>query len=163
MPWSGRVWRYVPKDAFALHFGYVLKARGRWNRAGQYGCLYLAMSQAGALAEHHKYADEAALSGLPFGPHELVSIDLTILNAALDLTDPSIQRTFGVTTAQLRADGPAAYELCCSIADIARAQGVFVLFVPSAPLAGATNIIVYQEVPPANCQLKVGPDRISIP
>jgi hypothetical protein len=44
------------------------------------------MSQAGALAEHHKYADEAALSGLPFGPHELVSIDLTILNGALDLT-----------------------------------------------------------------------------
>ncbi|MGH7525373.1 MAG: RES family NAD+ phosphorylase, partial [Gemmatimonadales bacterium] len=129
----------------------------------QYGCLYLAMSQAGALAEHNKYADEAALSGLPFGPHELVSIDLTILNGALDLTAPSVQRTFGVETAQLRADGPEAYELCRSIADIARAQGNFVLFVPSAPLAGATSIIVYQEVPPTNCQLSVGPDRIPIP
>jgi len=82
------------------------------------------MGQAGALAERSKYADEAALSGLPFGPHDLVSIDLTILNGALDLTAPSVQRTFGVTTAQLRADGPEAYELCCSIADIARAQGV---------------------------------------
>jgi hypothetical protein len=121
------------------------------------------MSQAGCLAERHKYADEAALRGLPFGPHDLVSIDLIVLNGALDLTAPSVQRTFGVTTARLRADGPAAYELCRSIADIARAQGDFVLFVPSAPLAGATNIIVYQEVPPANCQLKVGPDRIPIP
>ncbi len=141
----------------------MLKARGRWNRAGEYGCLYLAMSQSGALAERSRYADEAALSGLPFGPHELVSIDLTIVKGALDLTDSGVQRKFVVTTAQLRADGPGAYDLCCSIADIARAQGDFVLFVPSAPLAGATNIIVYQEVPPANCQLSVGPDRHSIP
>jgi RES domain-containing protein len=141
----------------------MLKAQGRWNRAEQYGCLYLALSQAGALAERRKYAEEAALSGLPFGPHELVSIDLTVLKGALDLTDPSVQRRFGVTTAQLRADGPAAYERCRTIADIARAQGDFVLFVPSAPLAGATNIIVYQEVPPANCQLNVGPDRLPIP
>ncbi len=121
------------------------------------------MTQPGALAERRKYADEAALSGPPFGPHELVSIDLTVRQGALDLTDPSVQRTFGVTTAQLRADGPAAYELCRSIADVARAQGDFVLFVPSAPLAGETNVIVYQEVPPANCQLSVGPDRLPIP
>jgi RES domain-containing protein len=121
------------------------------------------MSRDGALAERRKYADEAALSGLPFGPHDLVSIDLTVVKGALDLMDPSVQRTFGVTTAQLRADGPAAYELCHSIADIARAQGDFVLCVPSASLAGATNIIVYQEVPPANCHLNVGPDRLPIP
>jgi hypothetical protein len=123
----------------------------------------MAMSQGGALAERGKYAEEAALSGLPFGPHELVSIDLTIVKGALDLTDPGVQRKFGVTTAQLRADGVAAYDLCRSIADIARAQGDFVLFVPSAPLVGAINIIVYQEVPPANCQLSVGPDRVPIP
>jgi RES domain-containing protein len=98
----------------------MLKAQGRWNRAEQYGCLYLALSQAGALAERRKYAEEAALSGLPFGPHELVSIDLTVLKGALDLTDPSVQRRFGVTT-------------------------------------------VYQEVPPTNCQLNVGPDRLPIP
>jgi RES domain-containing protein len=141
----------------------VLKARGRWNRPGQYGCLYLAEDRDGALAEHRRYADQAALTGLPFGPHELVSIDLTISAGALDLTDPKVQSTFGVTTAQLRADGPAAHELCRSIADVARARGSFVLFVPSAPLAGATNIIVYQEVPPASCQLSVGPDRVPIP
>lgn len=156
------MWRYVPKDAFALHFGHMLTARGRWNRAGQYGCLYLALTPDGALAERERYAAQAALAGLAFGPHELVSIDLTIVDGALDLTDPGVQRRFGVTADQLRADGAAAYELCHSIADIARADGHFVLFVPSAALDGGTNLVVYQDVPPASCRLSAGPDRVPI-
>jgi hypothetical protein len=55
-----------------------------------------------------------------------VSIDLTISAGALDLTDRGVQGAFGITTAQLRADGPAAYELCRSIPDVACAQGSFV-------------------------------------
>lgn len=81
---------------------------------------------------------------------------------ALDLTDPAVQRPFGVTTAQLRADGPAAYELCRRTADLARARGDYVLFVPSAALDGAINVIVYPEVPPANCRLDLGPDRVPV-
>ncbi len=75
LPWSGRVWRYVPRDAHPLHFGNLLRARGRWSRAGQYGALYLALSTAGARVEHAKYAAVAALNGLLFGPHDLVSLD----------------------------------------------------------------------------------------
>jgi RES domain-containing protein len=140
----------------------VLTARGRWNRAGQYGCLYLALTPEGALAEREQFAAQAALSGLPFGPHELVSIDVTIVDGALDLTDPATQRRFGIATDQLRADGAAAYERCRSIADIARAEGHFVLFVPSAPLDGATNVVIYHDVPPASCRLSAGPDRFPI-
>lgn len=121
------------------------------------------MSDAGALAERAKYAAQAALSGLPFGPDDLVSIDLTVTTRALDLRDPTIQRTFGVTTAQLRADHAAAYELCRRTADLARAQGDYVLFVPSSPRDGATNVIIYPEVPPANCHLEIGPDRVPVP
>ena len=106
---------------------------------------------------------QAALSGLPFGPHDLVSIDVTVRTRAVDLTDPTVQRAFGVTTAQLRADGAAAYELCRRTADLARGQSDYVLFVPSSPLDGATNLIVYPEVPPDNCHLDIGPDRIPIP
>jgi hypothetical protein len=84
------------------------------------------------------------------------------VDGALDLTDPGTQRRFGVTTDQLRADGAAAYELCRCIADVARAEGHFVLFVPSAPLDGATNVIIYHDVPPASCRLSAGPDRIPI-
>jgi RES domain-containing protein len=127
-----------------------------------YGCLYLATSDRGALAERAKYAALAALSGLRFGPHDLVSIQLNVRSRALDLTDPAVTRAFGVTAAQLRADGAAAREMCRRTADLARAQGDFVLFVPSAPLDGATNVIVYPEVPPANCRLDVGPDRMPI-
>jgi len=141
----------------------MLNANGRWNRPGVYGCLYLATSEDGALAERVKYAAKAALSGLPFGPHDLVSIDLTVTKHALDLTDPMIQRRFGVSTAQVRADGADAYELCRRTADLARAQGDYVLFVPSSPLDGATNVIIYPEVPPANCRLDAGLDRIPIP
>ena len=121
------------------------------------------MSERGALAERAKYADRAALNGLPFGPHDLVSLDLTVTARALDLTDPSVQRSFGVTTEQLRAEAASAYELCRRTADLARAQGDYVLFVPSAPLDGAMNAIVYPEVPPSNCQLDIGPDRVPVP
>jgi RES domain-containing protein len=121
------------------------------------------MSESGALAERARYADRAALNGLPFGPHDLVSLDLTITARALDLTDANVQRSFGVTTEQLRADNPSAYELCRRTADLARARGDYVLLVPSSPLDGATNVIVYPEVPPFNCQLEVGPDRVPVP
>lgn len=161
LPWTGRVWRYVPRGAHPLHFGYVLRARGRWNRAGRYGALYLALTPEGARAEHAKYGAAAALSGLPFGPHDLVSLDVTVA-AALDLTDPATQRRFGVPAAALRADSAAAYEACRTAADLARARGTFALFVVSAPLAGAVNLIVYPEVPPDACQLDVGPDRIPL-
>jgi RES domain-containing protein len=161
VPWSGRVWRYVPRGAHALHFGYVLRARGRWNRAGQYGALYLALTADGARAEHAKYAAATALNGLPFGPHELVSLDVSV-TAALDLTDPATLRRFGVTTAALREEGAAGHERCREFADLARAGGTYVLFVPSAPLAGATNLIIYSDVPPSVCQLDVGPDRLPI-
>lgn len=121
------------------------------------------MTDRGALAERTKYAAQAALSGLPFGPHDLVSIDITVATCALDLTDSTIQRSFGVITDRLRADGAAAYELCRRTADLAGARGDYVLFIPSSPLDGATNVVVYPEVPPANCHLDVGPDRIALP
>lgn len=127
-----------------------------------YGCLYLATSDRGALAERARYAERAALGGLRFGPHDLVSIQLTLTSRVLDLTDPMVQRAYGIATPQLRADGPAAWEICRRTADLARAQGDYVLFVPSASLDGATNVIVYPEVPPANCRLDVGPDRMPI-
>lgn len=151
----------MPRGAHPLHFGYVLRARGRWNRAGRYGALYLALTPEAGRAEHAKYAAAAALSGLPFGPHDLVLLDVTVTDA-LDLTNPATQRRFGVTTPELRADGAVAYERCREVADLARAGGTFALFVPSAPLADAVNLIVYPEVPPSVCQLDVGPDRLPL-
>ena len=91
-----------------------------------------------------------------------MSLDVMVADA-LDLTDAGTQDRYGVTTPELRADGPTNYERCRAVADLARAAGTFALFVPSAPLDGAVNLIVYPEVPPSACQLDVGPDRIPLP
>lgn len=162
LPWAARVWRYVPRDAHPLHFGFILRASGRWNRQGVYGALYLATTQSGALAERAKYQAAAALHGFPFGPHDLVSIDVAV-RRALDLTDPAAQRRYGVTTASLTADSPVAHALCHLVADLARADGNYVLFIPSAAVTGAVNVVIYPDVAPADCRVDVGPDRITLP
>ena len=72
LPWSGRTWRYLPSGGQPLNFGYILEARGRWNREEAYGCLYLATTPEGARAEYERYRGAAAMSGLPFGTNLIV-------------------------------------------------------------------------------------------
>lgn len=137
----------------------MLTAEGRWNQPGIYGALYLAQTELGARAEWQRYADLAALNGLPFGPHELVSLDITVHDSALDLTDPATLKRFGVTLANLRSSPPAGFTLCRKISDLARLNGTRILLVPSAPLAGATNIIIHSDALPTSVTLRDGPDR----
>ena len=139
----------------------MLRAAGRWNRSGSYGALYLAMTDQGALAERANAQTAAAASGLPFGPHDLASLAVG-LRRALDFIDRAVCRRFGVRPTDLVGHSSAAYARCWDVADLARAQGEFVLLVPSAALPDATNLIVYPEVPPGACSLDVGPDRIPL-
>jgi len=105
------------------------RRRQDWNRPGVYGAIRLAATEQGALAERAKYAAQAALAGLPFGAHDLVSLEVTV-RRALDLRARfAVQRRFGVTTAELRADGAGAHARCRQTADLARARGDFVLLV----------------------------------
>lgn len=69
----------------------------------------------------------------------------------------------GVSASQLTADSEESYEICRTAADNARAGGDVVLFVPSASQPRATNIVVYPEASPANCQIDVGLDRVALP
>ena len=49
---AGVVWRHVPVGAVPLHLGKLFKySEGRWNRRGEFACLYTALTRVGALAE----------------------------------------------------------------------------------------------------------------
>ena len=122
MKFSGKVWRHIPAGSYPLNLRYLLLASGRWNRAGEYGCLYTSLTRAGAAAEFRKYLQAAgAGEGFPTRPRELVSLRVTV-EPVLDLTDPF---TSPVPTSShfLTADDDASLESCRALADALRAQG----------------------------------------
>lgn len=142
MNFDDRVWRIVPAGAFALHVGYILKSRGRWNREGVYGCLYTALSEDGALAEAAKYLKRAGVAPKYSPPRDLVSLRVRVDNV-LDLTSASVRRKLGVSLASLTGDDDADLETCRSLVDLARQQEHCGILSPSAALAGSTNLNIY--------------------
>lgn len=168
MDFTGLVWRHVPAGAVPLHLGKIWKhSEGRWNRAGEYACLYTALTRDGALAE---FAKLRGLYGSAVTAREVVSIEVRRLEPILDLTDPA---TYKVTAraagehpnaALLLSDSDAALEHCRMIADQARDQGCTGLIVPSAALRGGHNLVIYFDVvAPKHLDIDDGPDREAIP
>lgn len=80
------VWRHVPSGAHALNFGWLLKATGRWNRRGIYGCLYTSLTRAGAVAELEKQRTRSspASATVSFATRDVVSIRVSV-ESVLDL------------------------------------------------------------------------------
>jgi RES domain-containing protein len=137
--WEGHVWRIVPPRAHALHVGYILKARGRWNREGVYGCLYTDLTEDGALAEAVKYLKRAGIAPRFSPPRDLVSLRVR-LDGVMDLTSASVRRSLGVSLATITGDEDADIETCRSIADLARQREHCGILSPSAAPGGATNL-----------------------
>lgn len=160
--YQGLVWRHVPTGAHPLHIGYILKARGRWNRSGVYGCLYTSTSREGALAEYHRYLARAA-PGVRTRPRDLVSIRVNLLEPVLDLTDESVLAEFRITRETLTGDTVAARMLCLRLADYARGAGAVGILAPSATSPATTNLMIYPDGPPEGIDLDEGPDREPIP
>jgi RES domain-containing protein len=163
----GRVWRYVPRAAHPLHVGYILRASGRWNRAGEYGCLYTAMSADSARSEYHRYL--AALNVKPEddAARDLVSLQVRV-SRVLDLTTRATRNKVADTLGldgtlpinRLRGDDPADLSLCLAVADWARAQGYVAIVSPSAAMRGAKNLNIYIDIAgPSHLRLDAGPDR----
>lgn len=157
MKFEGLVWRHVPAGAHPLHTGFILKAAGRWNRPGEYGCLYTALSREGADAEYRKYLERAGVRGA-LSPRELVSLQVTV-DPVVDLTDG---RSSPVPTDApfLTGDGDEDWEACRRLADFLRGQGILGLVTPSAARGGVKNLVIYIDGPPRGLELEVGPDRI---
>jgi len=165
---SGLVWRHVPVGAVPLHVGRIFKySEGRWNRRGEYACLYTALTREGALAE---LARLRATRGSIVGSRDLVSILVARLEPVLDLTDPPVYRVTALAAGErpdaalMTANGDAAYEHCRCLADEARRQRCTALVVPSAALTGDRNLIIYFDVvAPKQVDIDDGPDRETVP
>jgi RES domain-containing protein len=159
---SGRVWRYVPARAHALHVHYILQAAGRWNRSGIYGCLYTSLDPDGAKAEYKKYLTWLGVPLPVDKPRDLVSLEV-IVARVLDLTDLGNVKTFGIDPNLLIGDSPKDLEVCRRIADIARARGHGGILSPCAANGGTTtNLSIYVDGRPDQVSLLEGPDRLPL-
>jgi RES domain-containing protein len=116
---SGLVWRHVPRGGHALHAGWILRAAGRWNRAGVYGCLYTALIPEGALAEYRRYRTRAAATRQP-DVRDLVSIRVNRIGPVFDVTEAEACAQVGVALEVLTGDEPDDVETCRTVADWAR-------------------------------------------
>jgi RES domain-containing protein len=161
MTFDGVVWRYVPAGSQPLHVGYILLASGRWNRQGEYGCLYTSLTQQGAEAEYRKALSRAELTAEMDQEQDVVSIVVRVARV-LDLTDASERARLVVSLSSLAADTDHDIERCRVIADVARASGYQAILSPSAALVDARNLNIYIDGPAAGVHLMEGPQRVPL-
>lgn len=160
MKFAGKVWRHVPADAHPLHVGYILRASGRWNRAGVYGCLYTSLTERGARAEYSKQLKSSGIEGIAIKPRDLVSI-LVDVEPVADLTSRRIS-PIAPDEPFLTGDERASLEACRTLADTLRAEGFVGLLVPSAAATAEKNLVIYIDGPPDRVRLDDGGDRMRL-
>ena len=160
MRFKGEVWRHIPAGEQPLHAGYILRASGRWNRAGVYGCLYTAFAKEGAVAEYKKYLERENTSSIKSQPRELVSITVDI-NPVLDLTNKKTSLV-SPSSSFLTGDDPDDLEKCRVLADTAREQGYAAIIAPSAAVDDEKNLMIYIAGPADDIQLDDGGKRIQL-
>jgi len=144
-----------------LHAGFILKASGRWNRPGEYGCIYSSLTKEGAIAEYHKYLQQAAVSSPSLAkPRELVSLIVEV-DPVIDLTK-SKSSPVSTSALFLTGDNPADIEDCRKLADIFRAQGYNGIIAPSAAVSNQKNLIIYIDGPARSIDIDFGGDRTTL-
>lgn len=153
------MWRYVPAGGEPLHVGHILKAAGRWNRQGLYGCLYTSLTLEGVRAEFTKVITSSGISASGYPPQEAVLLAASIGNV-LDLSDQAHQRRVGADLNLLTLDTPAALAHCRDVADRARKTGHQAILSASAARPGALNLNIYVDGPASAVQLEYGGRRV---
>ena len=146
MRYKGKVWRHVPAGAHPLHAGYILRAGGRWNRQGVYGCLYTSLTKRGALAEFAKFF------------HNLSDVDL---DPVADLTNKATS-PIPPDEPFLTGNDPSDFEACRALADSLRAAGYVALITPSAARPGEKNLDIYLDGLAGNIHIDEGGERIPL-
>ena len=161
MDFEGLVWRYVPRGAHPLHVGFILLARGRWNRHDEYGCLYTSLSREGAFAEYTKELRRLGIEPNADQPKDLVTIRVAVARV-LDLTDVHAREQFGINLDTLTGDDEDDLESCRLVADLARLAGYDAILSPSASLPGERNLNLYIDGRADHLRLVVGAERVPL-
>lgn len=145
----------------------AIKTGGRYNKKGQFAALYLADTPTTALAEVQmlKFTDNR-LVGVKGPPKVLVSIDYT-LQGVLNLNDLEVQTALGTNPKELQAEWVLEQQRGQPIPTQDLGQTVYelgsieALWVPSARLIGASNLVVFPERLQAGSSLTLyDPDRL---
>lgn len=158
MRFRGQVWRYIPKGAHPLDAGYILKARGRWNRPGEYGCIYTALTRQGVEAEYDKFLSGAGVELRQDRPRDLVTISADV-RSVLDQTSQK-EALVDPASPILTGDTPEDWEKCRKLADAARQRGHAGILAPSAALAGEKNLVIYIDGTARKVEIEIGEKRI---
>ena len=161
MDFEGMVWRHVPRGAHPLHVGFILLARGRWNRHDEYGCLYTSLSREGALAEYAKELQRLGIDAGSDQAKDLVTLQVGVARV-LDLTVTAERDRFGITIDALTGDEADDLESCRLVADLARLQGYDAILSPSAALAGERNLNLYIDGRADHLRLMQGAERVPL-
>lgn len=147
------------REEHTLSIGFILQSDGRWNRFGEYGCLYTSLSRDGARAEYLKTVMEhAALDPTEDAERDLTTLDVDV-QPVFDLSDRETRRELDLSLEDITGDSDESIELCRSIADWVRSQGYNAIFSPSAAMRSEKNLNIYHDVRPADLRVEIADVR----
>ena len=120
---------------------------GRYNPAGEFGVLYLAIAPRCAYAELFRQV-EGVKEDLPA---QVVGTFRVDLRKCLDLTDSHVVKSLGIGVADLTVH--ADFQMTHQISQAARHVGFEALLAPSAANSECKNLVVYKDklLPPSFC------------
>jgi RES domain-containing protein len=167
---EGRVWRHVPAGAHPLDFQYLITASGRWNRRGQYGCLYTALTAEVAIAEYRKLVERRGIRSR----RDLVALEVRIdpvfdLVTALSTSETRLTAREGEIDLRIQLRDPRVsgdteddLEFCRTIADTARESRHYGILAPSAAIPVGQILAIYPENRPDHIWINLAAPRVKL-
>jgi RES domain-containing protein len=136
--------RYATVDEGTLEAS--MRAGGRFNPAGEFGAVYVALDEETALAELGRRIDRTGLPRKHFRPRMMLQLRVRLVRV-LDLTDPEVRSQLGVATDEISG---AEWARAQGVARQAREQGYTAIRFPSATGTGQ-NLAIFLD--------RLGPDE----
>ncbi|HEX2202461.1 MAG TPA: RES family NAD+ phosphorylase [Longimicrobium sp.] len=114
----------------------------RFNPLGEFGVLYVALSERTAHAELVRQADRRGVAVEKMAPRVMLLLDVR-LSRVLDLTDGQVREAWDVTLDELASDD---YQKCQEVARVARREGYEAIRYPSATGEGENLAIFFDHL-----------------